>query len=254
MVDAASKNNKSILGISAQYPAEGKMNTYVLGMTYMEKAHTSTYMKNLVKNCLEKYDVPGDQVVSFTTDNASAMIAMTRQFDEDVHEDCRLDSDDSEDIDLGLPSFSTDGQLSDEQIEQIMQATIRIGEIREVMDDAEDFERLYDEFIGDISQVSSSVHTIRCAAHVIQLGVRGGIKKSSVGPLLAMSMFVVKKLRTEKYKAMSREAKVDYKIPHVSCTTRWDSDYDMVGFNLFQSFYFTKKHSQLLTYYHFFLC
>lgn len=54
MLDAASKNNRSILGISAQYFADGKVNIHVLAMAHMEKAHTSEYMQNLVRRCLER--------------------------------------------------------------------------------------------------------------------------------------------------------------------------------------------------------
>lgn len=234
MLDAASKNNKSVLGISAQYRADGKLNSYVLGMIYMEKAHTAEYMNNLVKNCLKKYEIQADHAISFTTDNASAMIAMTKQFDEDIHEVHRFDDDDdSETIDLGLPSFINGEQLSEEQMKLIMESISSIEEIRESLDDADDFEQLYEEFIGDITKASSMVHTIRCAAHVNQLGVRCGIKKSNVGPLLAMCNFITKKMRTEKYRSTARDANIDYKIPHLGCPTRWDSDYDMVRIGVY---------------------
>lgn len=135
MVDAASKNNISILGISAQYLADGKMNQLVLGMSYMSKAHTALYMKNKLKSCLEDYDIPTDRVISITTDNASSMISMTKRFDDDAHDAYPVNYDDFEDIDLGLPRLNTDDPLSAGQMEQIMQSIINIEEIRGALED-----------------------------------------------------------------------------------------------------------------------
>lgn len=227
MLDAASKNNKSILGITAQYLSDGKINKNVLAMTHMENAHTSEYMQILVKRCLVQYNIPADHAISFTTDNASSMIGATKQFDEYVQEICPS-IDYTENIDLSIPSYD-DVQLSEAQMESIMETIGNIDEIRNILDDADTFEELYEKFIGDISKASKKVFTIRCGAHLNQLAVRCGLKKSNVEHLLATCKYVVKKLRTEKIKGLASDANLTYKIPSISCETRWDSDFDMVS-------------------------
>lgn len=227
MLDAASKNNISVLGIAAQYLKDGKLNKHLLAMAHMEKAHTSEYMHDLVKKCLRQYNISADHVTAFTTDNASAMIRATKQFDEHV-QDSYQPTDDVNLIDVDLPVYE-DEHLSEFQMQSIMETISNIDEIRYMLDEADNFEELYEHFIGDISKASKTVFTIRCGAHLNQLAVRCGLKQSNVAHLLAICKFVVKKLRTEKIKTMAVAANLVYKMPSISCETRWDSDYDMVG-------------------------
>lgn len=100
--------------------------------------------------------------------------------------------------------------------------------LNQILDDTENFDELFQEIVGDISKAARMVTTIRCGAHTTQLMVRDAIKKSGLQPILALCRLVAKTLRLESYKIAAEEAGIQYKLPHISCDTRWDSDYRMV--------------------------
>lgn len=83
MTDIASKNGKSIISIDAQYMREGQIMLRCLGMFVMKKhSHNARNIKDAISECLEKFEISPKQIISFTTDNASNMIAMVEQFNE----------------------------------------------------------------------------------------------------------------------------------------------------------------------------
>lgn len=64
----------------------------------------------MLKDCLQAFDVPITHVVAITTENASAMIAMIRQFDENViaSNDCNYNDEHINAIDVDMPVFNTE--------------------------------------------------------------------------------------------------------------------------------------------------
>lgn len=82
MLDIASKNNRSVIGIYVQYRHEKA--TQIHSLIALKELHTADYITRMLKDCLQKFDVPIAHVVAITTDNASAMIAMIRQIDGSV--------------------------------------------------------------------------------------------------------------------------------------------------------------------------
>lgn len=231
MLDIASKNNRSVIGIGVQYRHEGATQIHSLGIIALNELHTADYITRMVKDCLRVFEVPITNVVAITTDNASAMLAMIRQFDENVIASSDLVYNDEyiDAIDVAMPVFEKDSPLTESDLQSVMQAVADIDALNNVLDDDNQrYEDLFEKIIGETSRNTTIVSTIRCGAHSIQLIVRNGIKNSSFNSLLLVCKYVSKKLRTEKFKYSARDAHIDYAIPHMSNETRWDSDYMMV--------------------------
>lgn len=57
MVDIASKNNRSLLGISVQYVLKGEIVVRSIGMMQMNDSHTADYILKLIKTCLNVYHI-----------------------------------------------------------------------------------------------------------------------------------------------------------------------------------------------------
>lgn len=79
-----------------------------------------------------------------------------------------------------------------------------------------------------MGQSTKLVNTVRCGAHTLQLMVRDAIDKSNFQRILTVCRATVKLLRTQKYRHDVKEAGIEYALPVMFCTTRWDADYLMV--------------------------
>lgn len=230
MLDVGSKNNNSVLGISAQYIDKCKPIIHTIGMTVLNESHKSQNLSKKTNDCLKSFDIQCDHVISMTTDNAYNMIAMIRNFDDLVQEEHENDSN-VDMIGLGISSLDVNVPLTENQMNAVIQNLVDMDELNQVINDEDDFTDLFEEVIGDISKSTNLVFTIRCGAHTIQLMVLDGIKKSNFRSIVILAKYIAKKLRTDKFKFEARDAGFDYKVPHVSCTTRWNSDYIMVSRN-----------------------
>lgn len=85
MVDVGSKNNCSLLGISAQYINNGLVCVRCLGTIELKHSHTALYIKEVITDCLLMFDISIEQVASITTDNGANMLAMIDLFNDDVY-------------------------------------------------------------------------------------------------------------------------------------------------------------------------
>lgn len=227
MLDIATKNHKSVFGISIQFVQNDEIEIRTLGLIVLHKSHTAKYIVDMLLKCLEQFGIEIDHVITITTDNAANMLAMIDQFDEHVQISTCVVNNHS----LGeseIPTFDHDGPLSDAQIEQVLNTMRDIEALDSILDDTENFDDLFREVIGDLSQTARFVTTIRCGAHTVQLIVRDALKKSGFKGLLALCQHVAKKLRLDSYKQSANEANITYKFPRLSCQTRWDSDYSLV--------------------------
>lgn len=113
-------------------------------------------------------------------------------------------------------------------MEEILDAFADAEALNDILDDDENFNELFEEIIGDVTQRARLVETVRCGSHSTQLVVRDGLKKSGFQSLLVLCKYVAKKSRRESYKISAESAGIEFKLPHLSCATRWDSDYFMV--------------------------
>lgn len=95
MTDIATCRDRSILGISIQFLANEKHRVVCLGMCEFKARRTAQNIKVALWDCLNEYDVPHEQIISITSDNASNMTAMIKIFDdkgEDEELELNLDS------------------------------------------------------------------------------------------------------------------------------------------------------------------
>lgn len=78
MVDIVSKRGRSILGFSLQYILNGKQKIRSIGMIKLEKAHTATYLTEIIITQLMEFEIGLRQILTITTDNGSNMLKMVR--------------------------------------------------------------------------------------------------------------------------------------------------------------------------------
>lgn len=97
MLDIAKKNNKSFLGISAQYIFNGCITIRSLGMKQIKGAQTAQNIKTILNDCLSKFGVTLQQVISITTDNGSNLLAMVKMINDEELAVLDIDEDSQED-------------------------------------------------------------------------------------------------------------------------------------------------------------
>lgn len=229
MLDIATRNYKSVLGISIQFVKDDKIEIRSLGIITLNKSHTAKYIAEMLMKCLDEFEIKIDRVISLTTDNARNMLAITEKLDEYVHQIADLNiSTEPEPTEPNVPVFITDEPLNDSQMEEVLSAIADAEALNCILDDRENFDELFQAIMGNLPRTVISTITIRCGAHTTQLIVRHALKKCDLKQLLTLCRFVAKKLRVESYKISAEEANITFKLPHLSCDTRWDSDYYMV--------------------------
>lgn len=234
MLDIATKNHRSVLGISVQFVKNDETAIRTLGHIVLKKSHKARYIVDILLACLNEFDVQADHVVTITTDNAANMIAMIHQFDEYVQigYDNETNEEDNED-DVAVPDFINDGTLSAAQIEEVSRVIGDREALNLILDDSENFNDLLAEIVGELSRITRCVFTIRCGGHTVQLMTRDALKTSGFKGILSICQHVVKKLRLDSFKEKAKEANITYKYPRLSCPTRWDSDLYMVRYSYF---------------------
>lgn len=195
-IDSASRLDRALLGINAQYAENGKLILQPLAMKELYDRHTAEHLTSQVKNTMSRYDLSVTQVYSVTTDNGANMLKAARLLSETDDEPDASSSD--EDDDSGYPEFGYCGSL---------------------LDDSEDAECLgldgADFKLG-----------VRCAAHTLQLAVSDALKDSGSNTLVAQCRAHVKKLRVQS--AMGLIRKLGLRKPVIDCPTRWMSTLNML--------------------------
>lgn len=229
MLDIATKNRRSIVGITVRFVRDDKIAMRTLGHIVLKKSHKARYIVDTLVKCLNDFDIQADRVRTITTDNAANMIAMIHQFDNYVQINYDNEEEEDSDDDIVIPNF--DGTLSDAQIEEISRVIGDREALNSILDETENFNDLLAEIVGDLSKITRSVTTIRCGAHTVQLMTRDALKSSGFNNILSICQYVVKKLRLDSFKEKAKKANITYKHPRMSCTTRWDSDLYMVRYS-----------------------
>ncbi|KAH9379072.1 hypothetical protein HPB48_016497 [Haemaphysalis longicornis] len=111
-IDSASRLDRALLGINAQYAENGKPILQPLAMNEVYDRHTAEHLTAQVKNTLSRYDLIVTQVYSVTTDNGANMLKAARLLSETDDEPDASSSD--EDDDSGYPEFGYCGSLLDD--------------------------------------------------------------------------------------------------------------------------------------------
>lgn len=245
MVDIGTRNRRDILGISVQYMHDGHIKIRSLGMMLLNKSHTAENIKIGIMACLRIFDVKPCQIVSITSDNASNMISMIKLFNRELEEesddsitdnslenDCEdIDDNDfmwsgilDEEINRVVDDYNTINSMTVDEIE----AKRRNDEASEILDDSSHYLELLKDLENEFILHTLITNGIRCAAHTLQLAMKGALKSTKIATLLNVCRTACKLLRKQSYKNRLRNANIKIPLPNLDCAVRWNSTFRMV--------------------------
>lgn len=254
LVDIAKRNNRSFMGISAQFILNVKFTIRSLGIVQLEKSHTYDYLADVISNCLLQYDVDASQVITITTDNGSNMLKMVKEMDQnmqelsDVHANTIASHENSQSVSsIEQISIGSNDITNDFEIECIL------AQIDSNIDDDTALDILFedhvpidenviashDQLLMDITSTLSNrlgydfhwkITGINCAVHTLQLAIKDAIHElpRKHNNVIRLSRLVAKKLRLKSTKNEMDEIQMTYKYPRIDQETRWGSLYLMV--------------------------
>lgn len=219
LVDIATRHNRSVLGVNAQYVSDGNVILRTLGVITLNCRHTAQNLAAYMIDLLKNYGVSLDQVIAFVSDNGANMLA-TRKYlnkvlsdDKDGEEEA---SDNEEEENDGQERVHGDPTmailLSGNYYSDLLKA---IGS----------------EFAHEGVEV---IHGVRCAAHTIQLAVNGSVDNSLASnqkQLLQKVQDIVKKLRTQN--GLIEIKNRNLIVPLLNNDTRWSTKYLMVRLSFY---------------------
>ncbi|XP_064472544.1 uncharacterized protein LOC135387057 [Ornithodoros turicata] len=183
-IDCATRMDRAVLGINAQYIENGKIVVQTLAMKELYERHTAQYITLQVQDVLARYELGVNQVYSLTTDNGSNMLKAASLLND---ESSRAAGD------------YDDASTSDDISMDIDEEFCLTGEHQDVR----------------------QIHSIRCAAHTLQLAVNDALKHGMTIDIFAKCRNISKKLRTQTLMSLIRKLKL--KKPILDCVTRWMS-------------------------------
>lgn len=171
-VDAATRLSRSFLGINIQFIKDDKIVLRTLAVRELKEAHTGAYLKSVIIDVLNSFEIKLKQIFTITSDNGANMLKC---------------------VDL----ISNELNLTNQHIEEIF------GNVEEDVSDSvmdglfEAFKQLEQESAEQMITSDGILKGIRCAAHTLQLAIFDSIKKDqTVEKIISKARAVVKKLRT----------------------------------------------------------
>jgi hypothetical protein len=187
-VDGASRLQRTVFGISAQYSKDNRVQYHTLAMKELFGPHPSTSknLANIIKETLKIYDVSLDQVVSITSDNGANMLLASKILSLDT--DVIADEDDEDDDEYEL-------------------------HVREFMNDDHHIE---------------SLQVCRCAAHTVQLCACDLINNKDFLKKVLLCRKITRHVRKNSngFKTMFMEQNLS--LPEIDGATRWLSTFKMI--------------------------
>lgn len=226
MIDIATRFNRSIFGINIAYMKDSEVKIHTIGMHVLKKQHTSVYLRDVIKDHLQKYNISLNQLISITSDNGANLIKTIALLDEEHQKNKRaegcdggngsfqnIEFDANEDENFALPENDPD---SDEDID----------------DDIFD-ESYYNDLLTDVRNqfsalmYSNLIQGISCSAHCLHLIVTQAIDNASeTKKILDKCRELAKKLRRPTFRNLIQSKNL--KQAKKDINTRWSSIYLMV--------------------------
>lgn len=206
MADVATKNNRGILGINAQYSDNGKIILRTLGMSELRKSHTAETIADTIQENLRLYDISINQIHSFTSDNAKSMLKSGRLLNEaaiEMQNAFNAEFDDDSDVEI----------LSDSDIE--------------IISEDEDMGPMVAAILQRQNAAIQHINGIGCAAHSLQIAIQDALKVSGCKALIRKCREIVKTLKSQNVSFLLKEKKVS--SPSLDVKTRWNSSFLMVS-------------------------
>lgn len=258
MLDIVSKNNHSILGIHIQFVVNGILEVRCIGMCQLTRRHKAAYILDVLKKCLEDYNINTRQLISVTTDNGSNMLSMVNKLNAENEIFTFVDAlrDDQVPVEFEVENLSetpeTSNQTeyasqdqefyddaSDEEIQRVLNDYELTATEEEIALEAilngevitgSFYEEELESLAGEISSILITHFGIKCAAHTVQLSVWNALRKSNITSVIALYRVIAKTLKNQKNQYELMEMGIYFKIPRIDCLTRWSSTYTMVKY------------------------
>lgn len=249
MVDAATKYQRSILGLSLQFMNEGSIAIRSVGMINITAAHTAKHMADVILERLKLLDIKTTQIIAITTDNAPNMSAMIERINEggDMAGDVEIsnDGDRIEIVDPNSEDSQAEADLSThcntriwnkEHLESILHEVVTemedqeqcSEELMEVLENRPNFSDLLRDLEEILNSQTTNINNVRCAVHTLQLGVLNALDEEDFKIIIRLCRAVCKELRKPSNINEMKENHIFIKVPRIDCVTRWNSTYIMV--------------------------
>lgn len=254
MIDIGSKNSWSFLSIHIQYNVNGRIKARNIGLKRMKKRHKSEYIEELLTSHFEKFGIDKLAIFSFTTDNASNMLATVRLFDDDIGDNVEENEYDMPDISSNASNaFNED---SSHPSSANIQHDLNIHEIRNliqhqdistydeidvelanILDDEGSFRDAMGAVTMNMARTTININSVPCSAHTLQLAVKDALKSNDATVKISLCRLAAKLLRRESNIYDLNEVGIFIKVVRVDCEVRWNSTYLMVTYNQFSPDY-----------------
>lgn len=245
MVDSATRNGRSIYGVSIQYKHNGVLRVFAVGMRELNQSHTAEHLAKELLKILAEYDINLDQVISITTDNGTNMLAMVKEVDRKLRYESRDETNQNERDNIAAsivePIQNIHLMLEDENyidcdIEKILtEVTISDDDALDMLfDDSDIHESLLENIVADLRNKTGNqslfVNSVKCAAHTIQLAVNDALKMLPKHDqnVIDLCRLTAKYMRLQSTKNAMQQAELKSILPGLDCKTRWSSTYLMV--------------------------
>lgn len=213
MYDGASRHNRSVFGVKAQFIEGKEVRVVGLGAVTMSQRHTAVNYNLEVKALVENVNKSLADVYSTTSDTAKVMIKLSQLIQEaqQQYSTFELFVDDNEDLDFDQPGSDPLGIFGDifdanhHNSNEDVVSTFHPGNI----------------FVGQSQESISSI--IHCGVHVLQLAAH------DVSDNFKHQFDIVRKLVKECKKAEHRDLfrEAQLAIPVLDTEPRWDTQYSM---------------------------
>lgn len=238
MVDSATRNGRSIYGISLQYKHNGVVKVVAIGMRELKKSHTAIYLADVLLEVLSEYEITLEQIISITTDNGSNMVAMVREVEDilfKLRDGISSQAAECEEKDQTQSEQPSQCDKSvDGDIDRLIKSTIDADVLEELLDDEDFYEQLFEKLVDELRKQTGDhslfVNSIKCAAHTIQLAVKDALKLLTTEDqnVIDLCRLVAKYLRKQSSKNEIRDERLNSILPCLDVITRWSSTYLMV--------------------------
>lgn len=252
MVDGATKNRRSILGIYVQFMVDSAIVIRSIGMVHLTARHTGEYLASVILDRLKLFGIRTSQLIAITTDNGSNMKTMVEHLNEAFGLDDDLtgnftcggtvnDCDSAKEstpeerrLETDSPKFTFKPEkdydtIFKEVLLQIEMDEICDADVFQVLEEQANMDSVLQDIQAIIDSQSLNLQNIRCAAHTLQLAVMNALDIEEFKIIIKLCRGVCKELRKNSNQIELEENCIHCKVPRIDVKTRWNSIYSMVS-------------------------
>lgn len=220
MVDTATKNSKSFLGLSLKYVLNSQTVIRSLGIIEILNEHSAVNLQDEIMGRLRRHGIEKHQIIGICSDNATNMTATVKRFNaSNIDEKSYNDEGNFENLsefDYDSEEFMVESESDSDPV------------LERLLDDDQEYTDLLEHHLSDYAKKTMNIHGIRCAAHTLQLAVGEAMGVSAYGHLITTFRDVSKYLRKPKSVIIMKRQGFEPGKPSLDCVTRWSSLYKMV--------------------------